>query len=98
MSSADLQERPAKKRRFFVEDPPEEADQSLNPEPTLPGEVPGQALNPGQGETEGEGNANGGAAAFNAELFASIVGETLDENSLRIIREQSNDDLQRGKR
>lgn len=96
MSSADLQERPAKKRRFFVEDPPEETDQSLNSEKTLPDEIPGEALNAEPEQTENEGDVAEPAVGFDSELFTNIVGETLDENSLRIIREQSNNDLQRG--
>src|SRR5437879_623700 len=38
MSSADYEERPAKKRRFFVDDSPI-ADRTLHHEPSLPDEV-----------------------------------------------------------
>lgn len=109
MSFADADERPAKKRRFFVEESPI-ADRTLNPEPSLPDEIdalpetvpdietPRWDPDDGDEAHPGEHNAQDGDAAggFDTELFASVVGEELPASTIQRLRELSGNDMQRG--
>lgn len=92
MSHADWEEPPPKKRRFFVEDPIDDA--SLQTESTLPDEV--NALPEAPVSTDGD-EATATVGGFDEELFAGIVGDhQLPPSSLRRLRDLSGDDLERG--
>ncbi|OCL04951.1 hypothetical protein AOQ84DRAFT_391196 [Glonium stellatum] len=103
MSSADIDERPAKKRRFFVDDSPI-ADRTLQHEPsyeeeidacseTLP-DVEPVNLNDHAHDHKNLGN-NGANGEFDAELFASIVGEQVPPSTIEKLKDISGSDMQR---
>lgn len=94
MSLQSLDERPAKKRRFFVEDEPVD-DSTLSSVPDKIDAVP----EPGQHvETVGEAPVESDASntAFDADLFASFVGEQVPDSTLKKLQELSVNDIQRG--
>ena len=94
MSLQSLDERPAKKRRFFVEDEPVD-DSTLSSVPDKIDAVP----EPGQHvETVGEAPFESDASntAFDADLFASFVGEQVPDSTLKKLQELSVNDIQRG--
>ena len=86
MSYVELEERPVKKRRFFVDEPEDTPiqDATVNPEPSLPGEI--NAL------------PDHSSPGFNAEVFNSVVGETLPDSDIQRLRELSDNNLERGKK
>lgn len=103
MSFADVDERPAKKRRFFVDEESPIADPTLDPKPSLPDEinalsetVPDAAP---AGETADTPDAGrDGTAGFDTELFASVVGEQVPQSTISKLQELSGGDIQRGKK
>lgn len=101
MSCGDFEERPAKKRRFFVEDEPA-ADATFTQEPSLPDEVnafPANALPDAAVavDTEDQSAAqHTESAGFNADLFASFVGEQVSPDILKRLQEASGNDIERG--
>ncbi len=110
MSTSELEERPLKKRRFFVEDP-EPLDPTLIGEPTLPDEVNalpeslsearkgngvGQANRGGQEAVDTSGRREAEADAFDAELFLSVVGEQVSASAIEKLAKLSGNDVQRG--
>ncbi|KAK8209850.1 SNF2 family N-terminal domain-containing protein [Phyllosticta capitalensis] len=93
MSLQSLDERPAKKRRFFVKDEPVD-DSTLSSVPDKIDAVP----EPGQHvETVGEApvESDGSNTAFDADLFASFVGEQVPDSTLKKLQELSVNDIQR---
>ena len=90
MDSADLEERPTKKRRFFVEDSPSpESKDAQSTEPLLSDALPQPDLQSSQGEKPiSEG--------FDIDLLSSFVGEQLPEETVQRLKELSGNDLQRG--
>jgi DNA repair protein RAD5 len=94
---AELEQRPAKKRRFFVEDSPVH-DSSLNAEPSLPDEVdalPEAHQSHGEGEEQGH-EENLTSNGFDVDLLSSFVGESLPGETVSKLRELSGGDIQRG--
>lgn len=92
MSQADWEEPPPKKRRFFVEDPIDDA--SLQTEPTLPDEV--NALPETLHSTSGV-QPPSAPTGFDEQLFASIVDDhNIAPSSIRRLRDLSGDNLERG--
>jgi DNA repair protein RAD5 len=90
MDLADLDERPTKKRRFFVEDSPSpESKDAESPGPTLSDAVPYTDLQASQVE---EPISEG----FDISLLSSFVGEQLPEETIQKLKELSGNDLQRG--
>lgn len=101
MSFADVDERPAKKRRFFLDEDSSIADHTLDPEPSLPDEInalpetlPDATAAKETAETPSiEQDAVGG---FDTSLFASVVGEQVSESTIKRLQELSGGDIQRG--
>jgi DNA repair protein RAD5 len=93
MDGVDLEQRPAKKRRFFVEDSPVH-DSSLSGEPSLPDEV--NAL-PETGRRDERATDFASSDGFDVTLLCSFVGEQLPEETLSKLRELSDGDVQRGR-
>lgn len=94
---AELEQRPTKKRRFFVEDSPVH-DSSLNAEPSLPDEVdalPEAPRSDGEGEEQGH-EENLTTNGFDVDLLSSFVGERLPEETVSRLKELSSGDIQRG--
>ncbi|KAF2421570.1 DNA repair protein, RAD5 [Tothia fuscella] len=89
MSYGDLEQRPAKKRRFFVEDSPEK-DNTLSAEASLPDEI--NALDQSAGNTasgfvrEGE---------FDVSLLESFVGEPLSLETIEKLKDLSGNNVER---
>jgi DNA repair protein RAD5 len=94
MSFGDVEERPTKKRRFFVDDSPI-VDQTLTAEPSLPDEI--NALP----EILASNVVDGGAGSavedgFDADLLSSFVGEQLPAPTVERLRELSGNSIERG--
>lgn len=106
MSYAGYEERPAKKRRFFVEDSSIE-DPAFAPKPTLPDE-PNSLPALGQGQAAEQLNASetqpspptdaAAGSGFDVDLFASIVGESVPSTILNKLKQLSGNDVQKGSR
>jgi DNA repair protein RAD5 len=90
MDFADLEERPTKKRRFFVEDSPSpESKDARSPQPLLLDALPETDQQASQDEKPiSEG--------FDIDLLSSFVGEQLPEETVQRLKELSGNDLQRG--
>lgn len=94
-SDMEFEERPAKKRRFFVED---------SPEPEFHSQPQGQQHDAAH-ETNG-GHATKSApdavdenpGAFDASLFEAFVGEKLSDGDMEKLRSMAGEDTQRGKK
>jgi DNA repair protein RAD5 len=90
MDLVDLEERPTKKRRFFVEDSPSpESKDAQSPEPLLSDALPETDPHSSQGE---EPISEG----FDIDLLSSFVGEQLPDDTVQRLKELSGNDLQRG--
>ena len=105
MSSVDIEERPAKKRRFFVDDSPI-ADRTLQHEPSsgeemdaLQKTIPnGKSINSTDlVEDHRDLDNNGASEEFDPELFAGVVGEQVPPSVIQKLKDLSGSDMQRGK-
>lgn len=76
---AEVQERPHKKRRFFVDDSPE-TDPSLTAEPTLPDEI--DALPETTTYTPAANGVQASNDAFDAETFTAVTGADLPHQGI----------------
>ena len=86
--SHDIEERPKKKRRFFVDDPDDVDEAALNPEPSLPDEIaPAQTT---------DNVTNGSAVGFDAESLEAIIGEKLSLGDVRKLETLSNGNIEQG--
>lgn len=105
MSSVDIEERPAKKRRFFVDDSPI-ADRTLQHEPsseeeidalqkTIPNVKPINSTD--LAEDHRDLDNNGAGEEFDSELFAGVVGEQVPPSVVQKLKDLSSGDMQRGK-
>ncbi|KAF2489726.1 DNA repair protein, RAD5 [Lophium mytilinum] len=106
MSSVEFQERPAKKRRFFVEDPSSPiVDRTRHHETSLPDEIDAlpettpdadviESIDLTQSDNE-EKFGRKDAGGFDGEFFASVVGERVAPSVLRRLKEQCGDDIQK---
>jgi DNA repair protein RAD5 len=97
MSFGDVQERPAKKRRFFVDDSPI-VDRTLTAEASLPDDISalpeiGSATTTIPQESS---EANGISEEFDADLLSSFVGEHLPATTVQKLRELSGNNIERG--
>lgn len=101
MSFAESPERPKKKRRFFVDDSPVQ-DHSFAAEPSLPDEI--NALPEAQGSYQQPSTTAANSSSdktlsqqigFDAELFASIIGEQLPAKTISTLENVSGGDVQR---
>lgn len=95
MNFKDFDERPAKKRRFFVDDEPA-ADETLSHKPALPHEATADA-DVAAKSSASHSQQNAHSLAFDADLFASFVGEKLSADTLKKLQEVSGNDIQRGR-
>jgi DNA repair protein RAD5 len=95
MNGTEFEERPAKKRRFFVEDSPvhevPEVSSDLNPlqpEPEHPADlIPEEQPNLNTASPED---------GFDVDLLNAFVGEQLPEPTILKLRELSRNDIERG--
>ena len=83
----EIEERPKKKRRFFVDDVDEPA---LNPEPSLPDEPA-----PPHGDSSAP-TTNGAAVGFDPEGLEAIIGERLSLADVKKLDSLSNGNLEQG--
>ena len=87
MSSADVAERPAKKRRFFVEDPPV---------PEKPPKSKQHTHNENR-QCDGIGGEDPvSCEAFNRDLFQNFTGAALSEDDFESLRKAATNNLERG--
>jgi DNA repair protein RAD5 len=86
MTSTEFEERPIKKRRFFVDDSPdlEQSPQEVDP-PADPAPAP-----PSLDTTKSEDG-------FDVNLLNTFLGERLPESTVQKLRELSQNDIERGK-
>ncbi|PGH11267.1 hypothetical protein AJ79_05002 [Helicocarpus griseus UAMH5409] len=106
--STDIDNRPVKKRRFFVEDegqaspnePTQAADASPKRSPLTSSPATG-SLDPGNSSTvppiairPAAGTAPAEEDRFDSGLFASVVGRPVDGNTIRKIRLAAKDDME----
>jgi len=91
MSYAEIEERPAKKRRFFVDDVDEP---SLNPEPSLPDEINAlpEIAKPSL-DTNGNHEQSG---TFDADTLEAVIGEKLSPDAVQKLRDLSGNNLEQG--
>ena len=111
MSQADVEQRPAKKRRFFVEDSPiadrtvpatsahDETD-ALAGNESQPAGVQSLTKTPNCSADQVYSNEDVGQKetqnkSFNTELFASFVGEDVPEETMERLRAAAGDDMER---
>ena len=107
MSSAEVGERPRKKRRFFAEDPPEEEALGTLP-PLAPDAYPYRLPNPDRQSPSTNGaagterdhtvRANSGAEqtdGFDRQLFESFVGEDVSDDIIQRLQEAAGDNMER---
>ncbi|KAF2838203.1 DNA repair protein, RAD5 [Patellaria atrata CBS 101060] len=98
MSLSEFDDRPTKKRRFFVEESPI-IDRFI---PTDAHALPSPTPDATSGTQDCESNAhlypaevrNNREQAFDSEMLASIVGETISQDIVKRLRELSGNDLQ----
>ena len=103
MTSASLEARPSKKRRFFVEEE-QSADATLASTPSLPDEIKApshtksdNAVDTGENIDAAERNESSTLQdAFDVDLFFSIVGEKVADEIIRKLQDISGNDVQRG--
>ncbi|KAL9096993.1 MAG: hypothetical protein Q9165_000957 [Trypethelium subeluteriae] len=110
MSFADIEGRPSKKRRFFVEDE-NSGDATLSPGPSLPDEINAQSyVEPSDsGSSSRQSHKTGQKGilnerdglnlqsdVFDSGLFTSIVGENVSDQIVRKLQQMCGNDVQRG--
>jgi DNA repair protein RAD5 len=93
MGHPELEERPAKKRRFFVEDDltPSSSTSTQSTGPLLSSEIQGSGTGANTLETTSTNND-----AFDVELLASVIGETLSTSVVEQLRQASDGNIERG--
>lgn len=96
MSCGEFEHRPAKKRRFFVEEEPA-VDAALAHEPSQPAEANASPESPVAVDPNNQASAqHAGSRAFDADLFASFVGEQVSPETLKGLQEASGSNIERG--
>lgn len=101
MSMGDLDHRPPKKRRFFVDDPEEPAlingassATSASPAPSVTAAERSSQTDIGEyGDQNGLSNISDGG--FDEGTFAAFIGQELDANSVRKIKQAADDNMER---
>ncbi|KAI9671298.1 MAG: DNA helicase rad5 [Alyxoria varia] len=93
MSNVEQEQRPAKKRRFFL-DEPEPATPTTNSVPPEP--VSRDEIKPEQPESlESPGNAQPQVSpSFDVELLKTVIGEDLDGDVVNKLRQQASDNVE----
>ena len=88
MSSVDIDQRPRKKPRFFVDDPPEPNDNvSISHSPT--------SGNLSTTATQDVDGANGPSTGFDKETFEAFVGRNITSDEFHKIRDASSNEMER---
>ena len=108
MSNADVQHRPAKRRRFFVDEPEDVADRTASPtetgswssRPQSAEESSSSANKPHErNQTDASEvaahNTNGTTHDFDHVTFSAFVGEDVAPETLRKVREAAGDNMER---
>ena len=103
MNSAEIEHRPAKKRRFFVDDPEDTPDQQpssasaeTSSRPTSGSSANGQARSSQTDATDLEPQRKySPPQAFDADTFRAFTGEDVGPNILQKLRVAANDDMER---
>jgi len=97
MSFGDLEERPAKKRRFFVDDSPV-VDRTLSEEPSATDEANAFPEAPSAPSTAPQQRGVGDVTseAFDGDLLENFLGEHLPYSTVQRLKELSGDDIERG--
>ena len=99
MSLAELEQRPAKKRRFFVEDSPTEEETSPNSKPSSPNvqdAFAGTARSDDERQEQDHKGSSPPLNGFDVDLLSSFVGEQLPEDTVLRLKDLSGGDIQRG--
>jgi len=103
MTSADLEQRPPKKRRFFVDDPEDLPEQHATALPDIRSSQPVSAssLVDQQQSSQSDFADDTQASAntiehFDSDTFRAFLGQDVDEEIVQKIRLAANDDLERG--
>lgn len=102
----DVEHRPTKKRRFFVDDPADESPQlaaigSYNPSSSRTPSATSASSNGQRKSSETDvtdlqtANTTGTIQAFDAETFQAFVGERVDVEVIRKIQDAANGNLER---
>jgi DNA repair protein RAD5 len=91
MSSADVEGRPAKKRRFFVDEEPELRTSSVD-STTAATTLTGQK----DRETLQDTNGNAAENGFDSEILSAVVGEALSDKVISRLQQLSGGNLERG--
>ncbi|KAK3708324.1 DNA helicase rad5 [Vermiconidia calcicola] len=91
---ADVQERPHKKRRFFVDDSPEQDSTFIN-EPSLPDEVNTLPENTTfSSTTSGLPKGSGDAGSFDRDTFNAITGADLPSHAYQDLQRKFGDNVE----
>lgn len=96
----DFEERPAKKRRFFVEDSPEP---QFLPQPQEQSPLPQRHRKDGppderdRGDELETGNQTADEDGFDSQLFEAFVGEKMHGEDLGRLKSMAGNDTQRGR-
>ena len=88
---ADIDERPHKKRRFFVDDEPPD-DPTLTTETTLPDEV--NALPETSSFANGQDDGPSAEDVFDAETFKAIAGESVPPSAVKSLQGRFGNNLE----
>lgn len=97
MSFADVEERPSKKRRFFLDTPPEPeaVAQSLELEYDATPPPAEDVIEEGQNEQPPKSTTRSGPG-LDIELIESVVGEKLTAEVVKRLHELAGDNVERG--
>lgn len=94
-SMADLDQRPHKKRRFFVDDSPSQ-DPSLTAEPSLPDEVNDLPKSPSlQRQQTGDAAERDKENVFDGETFKAFTGASPPDDTILSLQQTFGKDLER---
>ena len=94
MSYVDHEQRPAKKRRFFIEEPETPGKPQSPSEPANPDGVSGiENVKEGSLPTTVNGASD---SAFDVQLLEGIIGEPLSNDVVGKLRSLSEDNVERG--
>lgn len=94
----DFEERPAKKRRFFVEDSPEPKflHQPSNPAPADQSSIDQDQTQLNGGSRAASNDASEQTDGFDRQLFETFTGEQLPAHDLEKLQGMAGNDTQRG--
>jgi hypothetical protein len=88
MSYGDIEERPRKKPRMFVDHPDDAPEPAIIPEVSLQDEIPAPV--------PADANTTGNATSFDPDSLEAIIGEKLSLGDVRKLESLSNGNLEQG--